>query len=64
MPSRCQSVVSHNNLHRNEAKKSFYLSEELIKTIIPAFPIKISKIKSQVTKNSNLQPFAAPIVKL
>ena len=50
MPSRCQSLVSHNNLHRNEAKKSFYLSEELIKTIIPAFTIKISKIKSQGTK--------------
>ena len=50
MPSRCQSLVSHNNLHRNEAKKSFHLSKELIKTIIPAFTIKISKIKSQVTK--------------
>jgi len=37
MLSKIHSSVSHSKLHRHVAKKSFYLSEELVKTTVPAF---------------------------
>ena len=55
MLSRFQSLVSHNQLQRHEAKKSFYKSKELIKTTIPHS----QDIEDKIASNKKKFKFAA-----